>query len=364
MTVLGIETSCDETAASVCSVDSPENGVHMLSNTVVSQIDIHKAYGGVVPEVAARSHIEAIIPTIDESLKTAFGTDNRDEQWSRIDAIAVTQGAGLNGSLLIGVMTARALAIARQKPLLACNHVEGHVYANFITSTNLSGYTLPGEAPRFPMLALIVSGKHSQLVMFYDHFTYEVLGVAYDDAIGEAFDKVAKMTGLPYPGGPSVARAAKLGNDHAFELPKSKIEGEYNFSFSGLKTAVLRRAQFMCGRDHTMHSTELPSALSEAQINDIAATFQRVAIETLVDKAAKAYKQYSPASVVIAGGVAANQELRGQLQSAIPQTPIYTDPQLCTDNGAMIASLGCFKLLKHVPFTDPYSLESNPSLKM
>ncbi len=364
MTILGIETSCDETAASVCQIRDSDSGVTMLSNTVVSQIDIHAVYGGVVPEVAARSHIEAMMPVIDESLKTAFSTDNRDEQWSQIDAIAVTQGAGLGGSLLIGVMTARTLALARQKPLYACNHVEGHVYANFITATSLPQYQIPSAVPRFPLLALIVSGGHSQLVLFKNHFDYMVLGKTYDDAIGEAFDKVAKMTGLPYPGGPSVATAAKFGNDHAFELPKSKIEGDYNFSFSGLKTAVLRRAQFMCGRDHTMHSTELPKSLSEAQVNDIAATFQRVAIETVVDKTLKAYKQYSPASVVIAGGVAASHELRRQLSAALPHKPIYTDTKLCTDNGAMIASLGCYKALAGRPSSDPYTLEINPNLKM
>ncbi len=364
MTILGIETSCDETAVGVCRLDDLNGGVTMLSNSLVSQIDIHKAYGGVVPEVAARSHIEAMIPVLDESLKTAFGTDNRDEQWSQIDGIAVTYGAGLSGSLLIGAMTGRALALARKKPLYACNHIEGHVYANYITSTPLLNYTLPTESPKFPVLALIVSGKHSQNVIFYDHFNYVQLGRTYDDAIGEAFDKVAKMTGLPYPGGPSVAKAALSGNPHAFDLPKSKIEGDYNFSFSGLKTAVLRRAQFMCGRDHTMHSTELPSALSEAQVNDIAAVFQRVAIETVVEKTVKAFHEYSPASVIIAGGVAANQELRRQLADALPQTPIYTDIKVCTDNGAMIASLGCYKALSGVSPTNPYDLEVNPSLKM
>ena len=371
MRILGIETSCDETAVAVCEITG--GIVNMLSNTVVSQIDIHKAYGGVVPEVAARSHIEAMIPTLDESLKTAFGTDKIASAWDKIDGIAVTYGAGLGGALLIGTMTARTLAIAKNKPLYACNHVEGHVYANFITASSIlptssttpaQSFVLPERPPEFPLLALIVSGKHSQLVLFRGHFDYTVLGTTHDDAIGEAFDKVAKMTGLPYPGGPSVSEAAKSGNPFAFELPKARMEGVYDTSFSGLKTAVLRKAQFMCGRDYTMHSTELPTVLSESQVNDIAATFQRVAIETMVDKMVRATSEFKPKDIVIAGGVASSQELRRQLSSALPITPIYTDPKLCTDNGAMIASLGCFKATHSQPSADPYSLDIEPSLKM
>jgi len=364
MTILGIETSCDETAVAVCEIHSDES-VTMLSNTVVSQIDIHKEYGGVVPEIAARSHIEAMIPTLDRSLKDAFGTDDRASAWRHVDAIAVTQGAGLGGSLLVGVQTAKTLALIEEKPLYACNHVEGHVYANFITdSPTLSDYSLPEVAPAFPMLALIVSGGHSQLVIFHDHFRYELLGKTQDDAIGEAFDKVAKMTGLPYPGGPSVAQAALHGNPRAFDLPKSKLSGEYDFSFSGLKTAVLRHAQMLCGRDHTMPSKELPESLNESQVHDIAAVFQRVAIETVVEKTARAFQAHSPASVVIAGGVASSMELRKQLATALPLSPTYTDPRLCTDNAAMIASLGCFKAVRGTPTVDARSLEIAPSLKM
>lgn len=367
MKVLGIETSCDETAVAVVEIDEQTQVCRMLSNAVVSQIDIHTAYGGVVPEVAARSHIEAMTPTLDEALNTAFPTladSSVDQKLAGIDAIAVTYGAGLGGSLLIGVMAARTLAIASRKPLYAINHVEGHVYANFITSTSLEGYTLPLEAPKFPILSLIVSGKHSQLVIFRSHFDYTLLGSVQDDAIGEAFDKVAKMTGLPYPGGPSIAKAAEKGNPSAFDLPKSKIQGDYNFSFSGLKTAVLRLAQGLVGADYRLPSFELPARLSEAQKADIAASFQRIAIETLVDKAVKAFEEYSPASVVIAGGVASSQELRRQLSERIPIQVNYTDAKLCTDNGAMIATLGCFKALLEVDPVDPYSLDIQPNLKM
>ncbi|MGH7238259.1 MAG: tRNA (adenosine(37)-N6)-threonylcarbamoyltransferase complex transferase subunit TsaD [Candidatus Saccharimonadales bacterium] len=197
MRVLGIETSCDETAAALV-----EDGCRLLSNVVTSSMDLHAKYGGVVPEIAARSHIEAIMPVIQEALDTAFPAlaGNREKQWRQIDAIAVTNGAGLGGSLLVGVLTARTLAITFGKPLYACNHVEGHLYANFITDTTLDDYKLPAEQPVFPLLGLIVSGGHSQLILFKDHFDYRLLGRTRDDAVGEAFDKVAKIIGLSYPG--------------------------------------------------------------------------------------------------------------------------------------------------------------------
>jgi N6-L-threonylcarbamoyladenine synthase len=376
MRVLGIETSCDETAAAVV-----EDGHKLLSNAVATSLDLHAVYGGVVPEIAARSHIESMTPVIEQALRDANCT------WDDIDAIAVTYGAGLGGSLLIGVMAARTLAIAKQKPLFACNHVEGHVYANFITEIgqnskfeirnsklapttarewDLRGqkYILPSKQPVFPVLALIVSGGHSQLVIFRDHFDYTLLGRTNDDAIGEAFDKVAKIVGLPYPGGPSIAKAAQAGNPSAYQLPKAKLPGKYDFSFSGPKTAVLRLAQDIIGEDFTFPSKDLPGRLSEAQKADIAASFQRVAVETVVDKAVTAFEEYKPASVVIAGGVASSQELRRQLSERIPITIEYTDPKLCTDNGAMIATLGCFKMKLGQPTADPFTLSPNPNLSM
>ncbi len=363
MRILGIETSCDETAVSVCELN--DGVVNMLSNTIISQVDIHKAYGGVVPEIAARSHIEAILPTLEDSLSTAFGTDKIDKAWDEIDGIAVTYGAGLGGALLIGTLTANTLAVVKQKPLYGVSHVLGHVYANMITATTLDGYTLPARQPEFPLLALVVSGKHCHIALFTDHFTYTILGKTHDDAIGEAFDKVAKMTGLPCPpGGPAVAHAASLGDPFAFELPTPKMESVYDTSFSGLKTAVLRKAQMLCGRDHTTNSKELPSLLTESQVNDIAAVFQRVAVASIVSKAVLAYEQYKPKDVIIAGGVASSQELRKQLSEALPIAPIYTDPKLCTDNGAMIASLGCFKMSLGAVPSDPLSLEIAPSLQM
>lgn len=388
MKILGIETSCDETAAAVV-----EDGRRLLSNVVQTQIDIHAQYGGVVPEVAARSHIEVINPVINQALREAGCS------WDDIDAIAVTYAPGLIGSLLVGTLAARTLAVVHKKPLYAIHHVEAHVYANFITQqqsqaeyatndaqdTELApsvsrvashNLTLPSKQPEFPMLALIVSGGHSQLALFKDHGDYTLLGQTQDDAVGEAFDKVAKIIGLPYPGGPSVAKAALQGDPQRFKLPKANLkcthdgthDGQegcnyYSFSFSGLKTALLRAVQHEVGKDYTFPSHELPELLNDAQRNDFAASFQQVAIETLVDKTEKAFHNFSPASVVIAGGVAANQELRRQLGERLPLDIEYAPMQLCTDNGAMIATLAYYVAQKKDP-VDPYELEVIPSLSM
>lgn len=376
MKVLGIESSCDETAAAVVA-----DGHTLLSSVVASSMDQHVQYGGVVPEIAARSHLEVINSVIEQALADAACG------WDDIDAIAVTYGPGLGGSLLVGVMTARTLAIVHRKPLLAINHVEAHVYANFLTgismnNPSLNDFVLPPRSPALPLLALIVSGGHSQLVLFRGHFDYTLLGQTNDDAIGEAFDKVAKMLGLPYPGGPSIGQKALDGNPEAYKFPKAKVAHDnpaltalrtsigsnqhhsYDFSFSGLKTAVLRAAQQAIGADHTFPSKNLPERLSEAQKADIAASFQRVAVETVVDKAVAAYDEFQPASVVIAGGVAASPELRRQLAERLPCPIDYTDPRLCTDNGAMIAALGCFHVKYGRPAADPYTLEIAPSLSM
>lgn len=390
MIVLGIETSCDETSAGIV-----EDGHKLLSLVTATSMDLHVAYGGVVPEIAARSHIESIIPVIDEAV-SAVG-------WDKIDAIAVTYGAGLGGCLLVGVTTAKTLSITKNKPLYAVNHVEGHVYANFITEisteygvrstknlpTNLvsrTSYSLPNKQPGFPILALIVSGKHTQLVLFKDHFDYEVLGKTRDDAIGEAFDKVAKLLGLPYPGGPSVAKSALGGDPNKYKLPKAKLDKStkyevlgtrleeptsysvprtsYDFSFSGLKTAVLRQAQEQIGEDFTFPSFYVAERLSETQKCDIAASFQRTAVETVVDKTILAFNEFGPKSVIIAGGASANLELRRQLSEKLPIDIDYTDVKLCTDNGAMIAVLGYYKALKGHDPADPYSLDIEPSLSM
>ena len=353
MKILAIESSCDETAAAVV-----ENGSRLLSNVVVTQIDIHKEYGGVVPEIAARSHLEAINPVITRALSEAHCS------WDDIDAIAVTHAPGLSGSILVGTLTARTLAILHNKPIYPIHHVEAHVYANFITEqANHLSLTLPSSQPSFPMLALIVSGGHSQLVLFRDHGDYTLLGQTQDDAIGEAFDKVAKILGLPYPGGPSVSEAALKGNPLAYALPKAKLANPYDFSFSGLKTAVLRAVQRDVGKDFTFPSHELSGLLTASQRYDFAASFQKVAVETLVDKAVLAFSRENPASIVIAGGVAANQELRRQLSARIPIPIEYAPMQLCTDNAAMIGSLAYFKSQVVAP-TDPHHITITPSLSM
>lgn len=395
MNILGIESSCDETAASVVT-----DGRRLLSNVIHSQIDIHAEYGGVVPEVAARSHLEVINPVIEKALSEANCT------WDDIDAIAVTYAPGLVGSLLVGTLAARTLATLKNKPLYPIHHVEAHVYANFIvedgvsdakdsetdstaskhlqpelkeapglsfkpgakpltrSSSSLSnGLKLPSKQPDFPMLALIVSGGHSQLVLFQDHGDYQLLGQTGDDAVGEAFDKVAKILGLPYPGGPSVAQAALNGDTSKYPLPKAKMPSKYDFSFSGLKTAVLRAVQKEVGVDYTFPSHGLADRLNDVQRHDFAASFQRIAIETLVDKTELAFKDHAPRSVVIAGGVAANQELRRQLSARLPLEIEYAPMQLCTDNAAMIAALGYYYAQKQTP-SDPASLEVVPSLSM
>ena len=430
MRILGIESSCDETAAAIV-----EDGERLLSNVVNSQIDIHAEYGGVIPEIAARSHLEVVNPVIKKALSDADCT------WDDIDAIAVTYAPGLIGSLLIGTLAAHTLAIIHNKPLYKIHHVEAHVYANFVTkqgsrhiidksktveptsavvfekavtgapspvsrtprageatrkeysekmtaevgdvlnavakesdekasrraeavvnSSDLA-LSLPHHQPTFPLLALIVSGGHSQLVLFQNHGDYRLIGQTQDDAVGEAFDKVAKIIGLPYPGGPAIAKAAELGNPHAFHLPIAKLAGEYDFSFSGLKTAVLRTIQREVGKDFTFPSHELPALVNDELRHNMAASFQYTAVKTLVDKTKKAYDNFQPASVVIAGGVAANQELRRQLRDVLPIDIEYAPIQLCTDNAAMIAALGYFRAQIDPP-ADPYDLEVQPSLSM
>ena len=353
MRILGIESSCDETAAAVV-----EDGRVLLSNVVNSQIDIHAEYGGVVPEVAARSHLEVINPVIDHALADAKLS------WRDIDAIAVTYAPGLIGSLLVGTLAARTLATLHDIPLYPIHHVEAHVYANFLTEQGSSTQlTLPSHQPSFPLLALIVSGGHSQLVLFRDHGDFELIGQTQDDAVGEAFDKVAKFLGLPYPGGPSIAAAAMHGDPLSHRLPKPRTNGEFDFSFSGLKTAVLRALQHEVGKDYTFPSHELPGLLTDKQRYDFAASFQHTAIEILVEAVARARDHFSPQSIVIAGGVAANQHLREQLRRRVGDDIEYAPIELCTDNAAMVATLGYY-YSQHCAPCDPADLEAVPSLSM
>lgn len=342
MIILGVESTCDETAAAVV-----KDGNEILSNVVASQVDLHAAFGGVVPEVAARSHIEVILPVIDSALEKA-GVSIED-----IDGIAVANGPGLIGSLLIGNLTARTLSLLLNKPLYLINHVEAHTYASFFG----------GEDPQFPLLSLTVSGGHTQLVLFEDHGKYKVLGRTHDDAVGEAFDKVAKILGLPYPGGPSVAAAAQKGNPTAFKLPVPNLGKEsLDFSFSGLKTAVLRAAQTAAGRDFRTPSYEVPGLLTDQQKNDLAASFQETAVNILYSRVKAAAEKYHPKAIAIGGGVAANQSLRAKMAD-IPRVLPYPTIELCTDNAAMIAALGCFHA-KTQKTVSPLDAKVDPVLSM
>ena len=370
MKILGIETSCDETAASVV-----EDGVKILSNVVVSQIDIFAEYGGVIPEVAARSHLEAMLPVVNKALADAGCT------WDDIDAIAVTHAPGLLGSLLIGTLTARTLAILHNKPLYAVHHLKSHVYANWLrlgnqNSTSSARCVAPvvtglltqsapvvadglgstiSDYPAFPLLALVVSGGHTQILYMPAHNQFEIIGTTRDDAVGECFDKVAKILGLPYPGGPSIAAAAAEGDPNKYKLPHPKIEG-LDFSFSGLKTAVLRAVQKELGLPISHPSHDLKNHLSKKQVADFAASFQKTAVEILTEKMKMALERYPDAkSVAVAGGVSANKALREALSEAY-----FPSPKLSGDNGAMVAAACFFEIQSGVKPVDPYSLNIYP----
>lgn len=349
--ILGIETSCDETAASVV-----EDGVRILSNIVVSQIDIFKEYGGVIPEVAARSHLEVMIPVINKALSDA------DCSWDMIDAIAVTHAPGLLGSLLIGTLTARTLAILHNKPLYAVHHLKSHVYANWLSSEKssaLESEDFSGNLPTFPLLALVVSGGHTQILYMSGHNRFEIVGTTVDDAVGECFDKVAKILGLPYPGGPSIAEAALKGDALKYHLPHPKVPN-LDFSFSGLKTAVLRAVQKELNLPISHPSHDLKNHLSEQQIYDFAASFQRTAVEILCEKLKKARLKYPDTrSIVVAGGVSANKALRAALPEAF-----FPLPALSGDNGAMVGAAAYYEIQSGVGPTDPYTLNIYPRISI
>ncbi len=315
--ILGIETSCDETAAAVV-----RDGQHILSNVVATQMDLHRQYGGVFPELASRQHILTIIPVIEQALADAQ-VSLRD-----IAAIAVTHGPGLAGSLLVGVNAAKGLAWARGLPLIGVNHLEGHIYSNWLQT---GAKTAPTA---FPVLVLIVSGGHTELILMHDHGQYTRLGATLDDAAGEVFDKAARLLGLGYPGGPAIQKAAAGGRAQAFDLPQAlrhDPKHRYNFSFSGLKTAVLRLTQTL---------REDGAALPVA---DLAASFQRAVAEALVAKVLIAVDDFKVRQVCVCGGVAANADLRQQLAVRLPVPYAIPPIWLCTDNAAMIASAGFYR---------------------
>ena len=370
MKILGIESSCDETAAAVV-----ENGTRILSNVVVSQIDIFAEYGGVIPEVAARSHLEAILPVIHKALEDASCT------WGDIDAIAVTHTPGLLGSLLIGTLTARTLAILHNKPLYAVHHLKSHIYANWL-SPSLSSAQRGGccralaaeprkdgredrgdekkfgeATPNFPLIAIVISGGHTQILYMPSHNKFDIIGTTHDDAIGECFDKVAKILGLPYPGGPAIAKAAKAGDPHKYKFPHPKVDG-LDFSFSGLKTAVLRAVQKELNLPISHPSYDLKNHLTAQQVSDFAASFQQTAIDILMEKLNLALEQHSETkSVVFAGGVSANDALRSQNNLS---ESFFPPKHLSGDNGAMVAAACFFEIQSGVQPADPYHLDILP----
>lgn len=309
MKILAFETSCDETSCAVI-----EDGRKILSNIISTQVPIHKKFGGVVPEIASRHHIEDVLPVAIEALTEASC------DWKDIDAVAVTEGPGLVGALLVGVAAAKAAAWALDKPLIGVNHMEGHIFANFLQNPDLEP----------PFLALVVSGGHTMLVVVRDYNTFELLGETRDDAVGEAFDKIARIMGYPYPGGPHIDRLAKQGNSHAIPFPTPlHKEHSFDFSFSGLKSAVI----------NYLHTKEMKKETVSNE--DVAASFQYTVVNTLVTKAMEAMEKTKLTTIVLAGGVAANSGLREELKKECNKRNFrmsYPDSILCTDNGAMI---GC-----------------------
>ena len=324
--ILGIESSCDETAAAVV-----KNGREVLSNIISSQIVIHRKFGGVVPEIASRKHIENIMPVIDEALSQA-GV-----------AVAVTYGPGLVGALLVGLSAAKALSWATDKPLIGVNHLEGHVFANFLADSELKP----------PFMALVVSGGHTALLKVTGYNSFELLGQTRDDAAGEAFDKIARVMGLPYPGGPEIERLALGGNDHAINFPVARLDKPYEFSFSGLKSAVI----------NYLHNQQ--QAGREVNRSDVAASFQRAVVDALVKEAVHAMQHTGYNKIVLAGGVSANKTLQNTLAKAMEEIGaqlVHPTPILCTDNAVMIACRGYF--MYQAGSFSPLDLNANPSLKL
>jgi N6-L-threonylcarbamoyladenine synthase len=320
--ILGIETSCDETGAAVV-----EDGHRVLSNVVASQARVHARYGGIVPEVASRHHLEGLVPVVEAALKEARC------RWSDLDAVAVTYGPGLSGSLLVGVNLAKALAFAQSLPFVGIHHLEAHNYANWLDD---GGPAPPG----FPVLALIVSGAHTDLVLMEEHGRYRRLGRTRDDAAGEAFDKVGRFLGLGYPGGPAIERAAASVGRPSLRLPRAWLGDAHDFSFSGLKTAVLRLAR---------QQTDARGGGQPLPVAEVAAAFQEAVIDVLVVKAVRAARHEGVSQILLSGGVAANSALREALIRRSPVPVRVPSPALCTDNGAMVAGCAYFRLQRGPP---------------
>lgn len=350
MRVLGIETSCDETAAAVVA-----DGRILLSNVIASQTTLHATHGGVVPEVAARQQLVLLGPVVEEALGQARAT------WGDVDVVAVTRGPGLAGALLVGLNFAKAVALARGRPLVGVNHMEGHLYANWL---------LPSAAPAFPLLCLLVSGAHTDLVVMHDHGRYQMLGRTRDDAAGEAFDKVARLLGLGYPGGPAIQRAAESGDPAAFAFPRALLHSGFDFSFSGLKTAVLRTVERLSGAANPpgAQSRLSPAAAARSElaaglpIADLAASFQQAVVDVLVEKMCRAAARFHIRQVAIGGGVAANALLRAEVIRRFGEQALFPPSPLCTDNAAMVAACGFYRFTRGQ--RDGWGLDVEPGLRL
>lgn len=335
MRVLGIESSCDETAAAVV-----ENGRVIQSSVIASQVDLHAQFGGVYPELASREHVKAINATVKEALQQAhmgFGD---------LDGIAVTRGPGLAGSLVVGVNLAKGLALSTDLPIVGVNHLEGHLYSAWLYQAG----SKPSPEPKLPLLALLVSGGHTELVLMRDHLQYEVLGGTSDDAAGEAFDKVARLLELGYPGGPSIQKAAMQGNSRAFNFPVARLSEPWSFSFSGLKTAVLRTVE------------EFKSAHKTVPTADIAASFQAAVVRALFEKTIAAAREFKAREIIVAGGVSANKALREAFRSQTEFRVHIPHISLCTDNAAMIAAAGYRHFIADETSNLDFDVQANWSL--
>ena len=324
--ILGIESSCDETAAAVI-----ENGRRILSSVIATQIEIHKRYGGVFPEVASRQHVMSIYPVIDEVMNKAHLS------FSDLDAIGVTRGPGLAGSLVVGVNAAKGLALASGLPIIAVNHLEAHIYSSWLYEDVGDGEIPP--APSFPAIVLLVSGGHSEIILVRDHLHYERLGGTVDDAAGEAFDKVARLIGLEYPGGPSIQKAAADADATLYHFPCAKMSGTYDFSFSGVKTAVLRQTQKM--GDEMVHK----------DVKQLAAGFQKSVVDILFEKTMDAARKYEAQNIIIAGGVSANALLRETFLGQEEFKVFIPRLSFCTDNAAMVGA-AAYQRFKQDKFDD------------
>jgi N6-L-threonylcarbamoyladenine synthase len=348
--ILAVETSCDETAVAVVA-----GGRRIVADVVASQVALHAPTGGIVPEVAARAHLRWMLPVLEEARSRA-GID----RWSDIEAVAVTEGPGLAGSLLVGVTMAKTLAWSEGLPLVPVNHLEGHIYAAWLLDPEEP--ERPG--PEFPLVALVVSGGHTFLVSMTDHLRYRLLGQTVDDAAGEAFDKVGRLLGLPYPGGPAIMRAAAGAEHHGRRFPRAWLPDTFDFSFSGLKTAARRAVAGALGADE--RGTDLDgSALPEGEISELAWAFQESVVDVLVTKTLRAADELGARSIVVGGGVAANSVLRDRLAegAAGRGVPLVVPrPGLCTDNAAMIGAAGWHRY--HAGARADGGLDARPSLKL